>query len=82
MNKLIPALLLFIAYSTFSCNSDDTSQISEANSDDNKIFQIDREKLITDKTAWYNYAYYNVRLSHDFIGLDTDSTKINKSASL
>ena len=82
MNKVIPALLLLIAYSAFSCNSFQTKQVSEADSDSNKVFQIDRAKLTSDDIAWYNYAYYNVRLSHDFIGLDVDSTTINKTAFL
>lgn len=83
MNKLIPTLLLFIACFEFSCNSGETRQISETSSDaTDSVFQIDRTKLTTDYTSWYNYAYYNVRLSHDFIGLDTDSTTINKIAFL
>jgi thiol-disulfide isomerase/thioredoxin len=32
--------------------------------------------------TWYNYTYYNVRLSQDFIGLDIDSIKIDKTAFL
>ena len=79
--------LLFIAYSLLSCNSSDTRQISQTSFDakdsvSDKVFQIDRTKLTTDQTAWYNYAYYNVRLSHDFIGLDTDSTIIDKETFL
>ena len=82
MNKLLTSLLLILSYSMLSCNSGEVSQIPQPNSDDNKIFQLDREKLTTDYTSWYNYAYYNVRLSHDFIGLDADSIIIDKSAFL
>lgn len=87
MKKLIPTFLLLIVYSAFSCNSGEPRQVSETSSESkdsssDKVFQIDRTKLTTDYTAWYNYAYYNVRLSHDFIGLDTDSTTISKTAFL
>lgn len=43
---------------------------------------INPAKLIKDFTAWYNYTYYNVKLSQDFIGLDVDSTSINKTTFL
>ena len=87
MTKLFLHFLLFIAYSLLSCNNSETRQISETSSGakdsaSDKVFQIDRAKLTTDYMTWYNYAYYNVRLSHDFIGLDTDSTIINKAAFL
>ena len=87
MTKLYLPFLLLIAYSLLSCNSNETRQILQTSSDINdsasdKVFQIDRTKLTTDQTAWYNYSYYNVRLSHDFIGLDIDSTIINKETFL
>lgn len=70
-----------------SCNSGETKQIPEANSNrkdstSDKVFQIDQTRLTKDYTTWYNYTYYNVRLSADFIGLDTDSTTIDKSSFL
>lgn len=47
-----------------------------------KAITVNPAELIKDFTAWYNYTYYNVKLSEDFIGLDVDSTSINKTTFL
>jgi thiol-disulfide isomerase/thioredoxin len=93
MNKLLSTLLLLIVYSVFSCNSGKTKQIPEANKNEvvnsgakdstsDKVFQTDWTTLTKDFNTWYSYTYYNVRLSENFIGLDTDSTPISKSTFL
>jgi thiol-disulfide isomerase/thioredoxin len=93
MNKLLSTLLLLIVYSVFSCNIGETKQIPGANknqvvnsgnkdSDSEKVFETDWTTLTKDFNTWYSYTYYNVRLSDDFIGLDTDSTIIDKASFL
>ncbi len=88
MNKLFSTLLTVIASSVFSCSDIDTQKNtpetveSENNSDSNRVFTNDWKSLTKDFTTWYNYTYYNVRLSQDFIGLDTDSEKIDKTTFL
>lgn len=93
MNKLLSTLLLLIVYSSFSCNSGKTKQIREENKNEvvnsgakdstsDIVFQTDWTTLTKDFNTWYNYTYYNIRLSENFIGLDTDSTTISKSTFL
>ncbi len=53
-----------------------------SNSVSDQIFTTDWKTLTKDFMTWYNYTYYNVRLSQDFIGLDLDSIKIDKAAFL
>ena len=48
----------------------------------NTIFSTDWYSLTKDYMTWYNYTYYNIHLSQNFIGLDLDSTKIEKSVFL
>ena len=45
-------------------------------------FTVNIAALLKDSRAWYNYTYYNVKLSQDFIGLDVDSTSIDKATFL
>jgi peroxiredoxin len=93
MPKLFSTLLSVIVYSLFSCNSGATKQIPKANKNEagysgekdstsDKVFQTDWTTLTKDFNTWYNYTYYNVRLSDDFIGLDTDSAIIGKATFL
>ncbi len=93
MNKILTTLLVVFLYFFCSCNSDRTKQVTAANKNDSAtslinakpldtVFQIDRSALTKDFGTWYNYTYYNVPLSADFIGLDIDSTVINKEAFL
>ena len=86
MNKLFSALLLLFVSTGFSCNNSQDKQFSELESSSeiiappsDEVFRIDRTRLTKDYKAWYNYTYYNVPLSRDFIGLDTDSATIDKS---
>jgi thiol-disulfide isomerase/thioredoxin len=92
LKKLLPTLLIVSLCYLCSCNSDASKQVAATNKNDSTsllkvlpvdtVYQIDRSALTKDFVTWYNYTYYNVPLSADFIGLDTDSTVINKEAFL
>lgn len=80
-------------YSQFSCSNIETKKIPTENKDEtanseindsvsNKVFPTDWKTLTKDFMTWYNYTYYNVRLSQEFIGLDIDSVKIGKTTFL
>lgn len=93
MNKILSIVLLVIICCLSSCNSSEDKQTSGSaengvvSSGTNElmsdtVFQTDRSAITKDSKTWYNYTYYNVRLADDFIGLDIDSTVINKSTFL
>lgn len=73
-----------------SCNDTNNTHPSNIQNDSsngnealmNEKFNIIPDIILKDYTTWYNYTYDNVQLSQDFIGLDTDSTKINKTVFL
>ena len=48
----------------------------------NKTFNIIADSILKDYQTWYRYTYFNVPLSQDFIGLDTDANKIEKTTFL
>ena len=85
-------LLLIVTIPTqFSCNSVETKRNStkektiNSNTPDlvsDQAFTTDWKTLTKDFMTWYKYTYYNVRLSQDFIGLDIDSTTIDKATFL
>ena len=86
-------LLLLIATIQFqiSCNSVDkkeksikekTTNSEAADLVSDQTFNTDWNTLTKDYMTWYKYTYHNVRLSQDFIGLDIDSTKIDKGTFL
>jgi peroxiredoxin len=68
-------------HKTNSSNEKTTTAIAPGLVPD-QAFTIDSKALTRDFTSWYNYTYYNVRLSQDFIGLDIDSTTIDKATFL
>ena len=87
---IISILLLVLVCCLFSCNSKDAKQTSKStknevfNSGENDLvsnatFQVEQSTIIKDFDTWYHYTYLNVRLADDFIGLDIDSTIIDKS---
>ena len=92
MNKSFLILLIISLYYLCSCNNDTSRRVAVVNKIDSNftiksvpldtVYQLDRAALTKDPRAWYNYTYYNVPLSTDFIGLDVDSTVINKEAFL
>jgi thiol-disulfide isomerase/thioredoxin len=80
-------LLIATIPAQFSCNSVDTNSniqkditiISSSDSAADQTFTPDWKMLTKNFMTWYNYTYYNIRLSQDFIGLDIDSSKIDKA---
>ena len=83
--KIISTLL--ILQILLSCNN---SQSLKTTSNDrnydtvllNENFTINPKDILKDFNTWYSYAYYNTRLSQDFIALDVDSVKIDKTTFL
>ena len=75
MKKLILAFLFIATTFQFSYSQTGTEKLS----DENKDFTTDWSSLTKDYMTWYEYTYYNVRLSQNFIGLDIDSNKIEKT---
>ena len=93
MNNFFTVLTLLSIASLFSCNSNSENKIVKENKKETVLsiekqqpkdqnFKIDIDALTKDYMTWYTYTYYNVRLSEDFIGLDLDSTKIDKTSFL
>lgn len=90
MKQLFLLVLIAIIHSQFSCNDIETKRNATQNrnqvinaeittdSVSNKVFTTDWKTLTKDFMTWYNYTYYNIRLSQDFIALDIDSIKIDK----
>lgn len=64
-----------------SCNPKTSDNINHED-DSNKIFAVEPAAILKDYSSLYNYIYYNAPLSQSFIGLDTDSTPIDKTAFL
>lgn len=57
----------------------DTGQNNSIHLSSDKDFSINAEDISKDFKTWNTYNYSNIDLAQDFIGLDTDSTKITKS---
>jgi peroxiredoxin len=92
MNKSFLTFLIISLYYLCSCNNDTSRRGSVADKSDSTtlvkdipldtVYQFDRVALTKDFGTWYSYTYYNVPLSADFIGLDIDSTLIDKETFL
>ena len=87
MKKLYGSLLIPLIYFYFSCSNNETIKNSTKNSkkihsDLNQTFSTDWKTLTKDFKTWYNYSYNNIILSEDFIPLDINSSKIDKSTFL
>jgi peroxiredoxin len=76
-----------------SCNNVDSTKLyteqkkkpgttNNVGHESNKVFTINAEDILKDFMTWYTYSYNNIRLAQDFIGLDTDSSILNKNAFL
>lgn len=89
MDKHFSIILTVLMCFLLSCNSVETKEVPlvdrnlnsklDVNASAlNKTFTNNWTTITKDFTHWYNYTYYNVRLSQDFIGLDIDSSKIDK----
>ena len=90
MKNFYLVLLIATILSQLSCNGVETKKtatkakaITSVVSDSllDRSFTFD-PTLTKDFMTWYNYTYYNIRLSQDFIGLDIDSKKIDKATFL
>ena len=87
MKRNIAFLLLLLLHSFFSCknvNNDTRLLPSTTNSKNrtentNEVYKIDANGLLKDFMAWYNYTYYNIRLTQDFIAEDPSSNQIDKT---
>ena len=78
-------------HSQYSCNNVEskknstvkkTVNFSKHDSIPDKFFNADWNALTKDYMKWHTYTYYNVLLSEDFIGLDTEHKEMNKKAFL
>ncbi|PVD52440.1 TlpA family protein disulfide reductase [Terrimonas sp.] len=79
-------LSIFFSLVLLSCSSPNNNKSDKAghstgiNEDSlNKSFNINPAVILKDFQTWYNYTYFNAPLSQDFIGLDIDSTVIDKT---
>ncbi|MBX3256202.1 MAG: TlpA family protein disulfide reductase [Chitinophagaceae bacterium] len=73
------ALTVSFALLLLSCNNTGDQEQPDAQS---QTFKVDTASILKDYTTWYNYVYYNVPLSADFIGLDVDSATLDKATFL
>jgi len=65
-----------------SANQHNTSSTKENEKNElteNKIIAVAPNDILRNFDSWYNYAYWNTPLSKSFIGLDVDSTKLDKT---
>lgn len=66
----------------FSCNNVYSFKEGKAtinNTTANINYTVNPEELLKSFMSWYKYTYTNIKLSDDFVGLDTDSIIIKKS---
>lgn len=80
-------ILVVTILAEFSCNNEtksspETIQSLVSDSVSDKTFSTDWKILTKDFMTWYNYTYYNIHLSQDFIGIDIESQKIDKATFL
>lgn len=90
MPKHFTILLLVLQPILFSCNRTDSQQHSETDSKTGqgiaaqaasavtKTYSVNPAELTKDFTTWYNYTYYTIKLSQDFVGHDVDTAVIPK----
>jgi thiol-disulfide isomerase/thioredoxin len=89
--KILNSILLIGTFLQFSCSNKETNKSS---TDDklynsknkdlvlNQTFTTDWKTLTKDFQTWYNYSYYNIKLSEEFIPIDVNSSKIEKETFL
>jgi peroxiredoxin len=90
--KILHTILLLATFLQCACSNndakksttEDTSRKEAGNENpaSNQIFTTDWKTLTKDFQTWYNYSYYNLNYSDDFIPLDVDSAQIEKEAFL
>ncbi len=74
MKKLLSLFFLFISLSQIS--------FAQLNNSSYREITSDLKGLTDDFMKWYSYTFFNIRLSRDFIGLDVDSSSMDKPAFL
>jgi thiol-disulfide isomerase/thioredoxin len=78
----------FLTFVLFSCKNNSAEKdvpiknVEITKDLKNQVFDKDWNALTKNWDAWYNYTYYNIKLSEDFIGLDVDSKEISKETLL
>jgi peroxiredoxin len=87
-----PIFIILIFTLLQACNSSNDTSITKTPTDTSKTnyasdlpdesFTISPANILKDYNTWYNYTYFNVRLSQDFIGLNIDSAEIDKTSFL
>jgi len=65
--------------SNFTENKGKTKDANNYRNSSNQFYKVDTSEIIKDWSTWYTYTYYNIRLAQSFIGLDVDSSRVDKS---
>lgn len=88
MKKLVPLLLVGLPAALFACGGENRASAPQqpvaaarATTTDHR-FPVNSAALQKDFATWWNYTFYQVHLSQDFVGLDVDSTVLKKAAFL
>lgn len=81
-------LLIVLEFILFSCDNTSNRKTSSDSKQDtvstsphdpvNETYNPDIKKLTKDFMTWYNYTYYNVSLTLDFVGLNEAADTIGK----
>ena len=86
MKKCVPLLLMGVSVGLFACDGREKEKVEKGQSatafpvsESNRQFTVHSAALQKDFNTWWNYTYYNVKLSQDFVGLAVDSTVIKKA---
>jgi thiol-disulfide isomerase/thioredoxin len=78
-HRLIIAGITALLFSCKSNTGDPGTENTSTKTASQKEIVLNPDSLLKDFMTWYTYTYTNVRLSQDFIGLDTDSAIMNKA---
>jgi len=88
MKKLVPLLIVGLPAGLFACGGEKRESapqqpvVTARATDTDQRFPVNSAALQKDFATWWNYTYYQVHLSQDFVGLDVDSTVLKKAAFL
>ncbi|MFT4016859.1 MAG: hypothetical protein QM668_07830, partial [Agriterribacter sp.] len=82
--QVISSVIILLLFAGCANNGSGNQSSSPNDMSDslNKNFNINPSEILKDYQTWYDYTYYNISLSPDFIGLNTDSSIIDKSSFL
>lgn len=80
MKQYAITLILSVVISVSSCHDADKSgQPNAINSQATVNFNTKPTDILKDFSTWYNYTYYQIRLTQDFVGINANDTLINKT---